>query len=274
MSDRKKIFVTGASSGVGKAICQLFLKKGWQVIATLRIPETYGEAETADLSILPLDVTDKHSIERALAIAYQRHGAIDVVVNNAGFGEFGVFEGITDDRIRANFEVNVFGVMNVIRAVLPRMRDVGRGTIVNISSGGGIIGLPATSVYLSTKFALEGFTESIWYELDGLGIGIKLVEPGGIETPFLKKIAGQAAVNIPPHDYAEFQLKIRRRMDELSWERSTALEIADVVWEASTDGKKQLRYFHGPGIQHLVHSRRTAGEPAYEKLIRAEFGFA
>lgn len=274
MIDRKKILVTGASSGVGKAICQLFLQKGWQVIATLRSPETFGQPETADLSILPLDVTDERSIEQALAIAYERHGSIDVVVNNAGFGEFGVFEGIADERIRANFEVNVFGVMNVMRAVLPRMREEGRGTIVNISSGGGIVGLPSTSIYLSTKFALEGFTESIWYELDGLGIGIKLVEPGGIETPFLQKIAGQATVNIPPQDYAEVQQRIRRRMVELSWKRSTALEIADVVWEASTDGKNQLRYFHGPGIQHLIDARRTAGEAVYEKLIRAEFGFA
>lgn len=179
----KTILVTGASTGVGAATIDLFAHRGWNAIATMRRPASSNSEKRDNVLHLPLDVTDHSSIEKALADGGKHFGSIDVVVNNAGYGEFGVFEAIDDNKIRANFEVNVFGVMNVIRAILPAWRKRKSGTIINVSSAGGIIGLPAIGFYLSTKFALEGFSESIWYELDALGICLKIVEPGVTASP-------------------------------------------------------------------------------------------
>jgi len=274
MSEAKTILVTGASSGVGQAVAAKFAREGWNVVASMRNPEVHPHSTIKNVTTMKMDVTVKSSISDAVAEIQTKFGNIDLLINNAGYGEFGVFEGISDERIRANFDVNVFGVMDVMRSVIPLMRQRRSGTIINVSSGGGIIGLPSTAVYLSTKFALEGFTESIWYELDAVGIRAKLVEPGGIETPFIQKIAGQAARNAAPLEYAQYQARISKRMGELNWKRSTADEIAEVVWGAATDESSQLRYFYGPGIAHLIASRRTAGEPEYERTIRGEFGYA
>lgn len=265
------ILITGASSGVGASTAALFAARGWNVVATMRDLGVEVPAPQENVLRARLDVTDMDSIESAIAAGTERFGQIDVVVNNAGYGEFGVFEAIEDAKIRANFDVNLFGVMNVTRAILPRFRARRGGLIVNVSSGGGIIGLPATGIYLSTKFALEGFSESIWYELDALGIGLKIVEPGGIETPFLAKIAAQAATNVPPADYQPFIERIDARMAELDWERSSPEEIAEVIWTSVTDGSRRLRYFHGPGIRHLVDGRHHGTDQDYEALMRREF---
>lgn len=267
----KTILITGTSTGVGAETAMLFAERGWNVVATMRDLGSGQAVEHHNVLQTHLDVTDKVSIMNAITAGSERFGSIDVVVNNAGFGEFGVFEAIDDAKVRANFDVNVFGVMNVIRAILPRFRERKGGLIVNVSSGGGIIGLPATGIYLSTKFALEGFSESIWFELDALGIVLKLVEPGGIATPFLTKIAGQAATNIPPDDYLPFVEKINARMAELDWERSSPGDIAEVIWTSVTDGSRRLRYFHGPGIQHLVDGRHSNNDQDYEALMRREF---
>ncbi|NKL24723.1 SDR family oxidoreductase [Rhizobium leguminosarum] len=267
----KTILITGASTGVGAATAVLFAERGWNVVATMRDLGSGPAVEHDNILRARLDVTDKASIESAITVGSERFGSIDAVVNNAGYGEFGVFEAIDDAKVRANFDVNVFGVMNVIRAILPRFRERNNGLIVNVSSGGGIIGLPATGIYLSTKFALEGFSESIWFELDALGIGLKLVEPGGISTPFLTKITGQAATNIPPDDYRPFVEKIKARMAELNWERSSPEDIAEVIWTSVTDGSRRLRYFHGPGIKHLVDGRHSSTDQDYESLMRREF---
>ena len=140
------ILITGASTGVGAATAGLFAERGWNVIATMRDIGSGPAAEHDNVLRTRLDVTDMDSIDRAIAAGTERFGAIDVVVNNAGCGEFGVFEAIDDAKIRGNFDVNVFGVMNVIRAILPRFRERQGGLIVNVSSGGGIIGLPASGV--------------------------------------------------------------------------------------------------------------------------------
>lgn len=267
------ILITGASTGVGAATVRVFADRGWNVVATMRDVSVGPSSEADNIMHAHLDVTDKGSIDAAIQAASARFGAIDVVINNAGYGEFGVLEAIEDEKIRANFDTNLFGVINVIRAILPQFRARRSGLIVNVSSCGGIIGLPASGVYLSTKFALEGLSESIWYELDALGIGLKIVEPGGIATPFLGKIAAQAEVNVPPDDYRPFVDKINGRMSDLPWavNLSSPEEIAEVIWTSVTDGSRRLRYTHGPGLNHLIEARRHGSEENYEGVMRREF---
>ncbi|HZH96384.1 MAG TPA: SDR family oxidoreductase, partial [Flavisolibacter sp.] len=181
----KTVFITGASSGFGLETAKFFQKKGWNVIATMRTPEN-----DSALSALPnvivskLDVVDKQSIGNAVATGIERFGCIDVLVNNAGYGTLGVLEAASDEEIIKQFDVNVFGVINVTKAILPVMRKNKSGVIINISSVGGRITFPYFSLYHATKFAVEGLTESLQYELSPLGIQVKLIEPGGYKTKF------------------------------------------------------------------------------------------
>lgn len=269
---RKTVLITGAATGIGREAALKFVREGWNVLATTRRPASIPSGTyPADVLILAMDVTQPDEVRAAIDAATAVFGRIDVVVNNAGIGEFGVFEGVAPQKVRASFEVNLFGVMNVMRAVLPQFRERQSGTFVNISSAGGIIGMPAMSVYLATKFALEGFSESVWFELASQGVAVKLVEPGGVETPFLEKVAETRRENIPPQDYAGFIAHNDEVMARLAWPRSTPAQIAEVVFAAATDGTSRLRYFAGPGIAHLVYARRMLDDPLYELFIRAEF---
>ena len=154
----KTVLITGASSGFGNATAHLFASHGWNVIATMRNAAAATDFGPLDnVLVSELDVTDPASIERAITAGIARFGKLDVVVNNAGFGQYGVLEGVPDEKIQRNFDVNLFGVMNVMRAVLPIYRQQGEGIILNVSSVGGLVGLPGISILLATKFALEGF---------------------------------------------------------------------------------------------------------------------
>ena len=193
---KKTVLITGSNSGIGKAAVTLFSEKGWNVAATMRSLET-GK----DLSALPgvrlyaLDVTDHASITRTFDAVTKHFGRIDVVVNNAGYGLSGVFEEISQESIERQFATNVFGLMRVTREAISHMRERGAGTIVQISSMGGRITFPLYSPYHATKWAVEGFSESLHYELTALNIKLKLVEPGLIKTDF----AGRSAEMVLPN---------------------------------------------------------------------------
>src|SRR5258708_9310030 len=155
------VLVTGVSSGIGKATAHLFASKGWNVVATLREPEQASELGQIDnVLVARLDVQDAQSIQQAVEAGIARFGSIDVLVNNAGFGQYGLLEALSREDIQRQFDVNVFGVMDVTRALLPHFRKNGHGAVVNISSGAGIFTLPLISLYCATKFALEGFSEA------------------------------------------------------------------------------------------------------------------
>ncbi len=268
----RTVLITGAATGIGWETALRFAGEGWNVVATTR---RSGSVPKEDLLpgmvVLAMDVAESEQVDAGIEAVIAEFGAIDVVVNNAGIGEFGVFEAIEDEKVRASFEVNVFGVMNVMRVVLPHFRERQSGVFVNISSAGGIIGMPAMSVYLTTKFALEGFSESIWFELASQGVAVKLVEPGGVETPFLSKIAETRRQNPAPDGYADFVAHNDDVMSQLAWPRSTPMQIADVVFGAATDGTSRLRYFAGPGVEHMVRARHTFDDERYEIFMRAEF---
>lgn len=189
-NNAKTVFITGSSSGIGKATALYFAKQGWNVAATMRTP-----AKETDLTKLPnvklfrLDVLDSTSIQQALADARMAFGEIDVLVNNAGYGAVGVFEAATPEQVQRQFDTNVFGVMNVIREILPYFRQKrdnpdNRPCIINVTSMGGLITFPIYSIYHGTKWAVEGFTEALSFELRPFNIRVKNIEPGAIKTDF------------------------------------------------------------------------------------------
>ncbi|WP_299461553.1 SDR family oxidoreductase [uncultured Microscilla sp.] len=181
----KTVLITGSSSGIGKAAVQFFQSKGWQVAGTMRRPENETELNRLDnVKLYALDVTSNESVKTAIHQAIKDFGGIDVVVNNAGYGLAGPFETATEEQIAKQYDTNLFGVMRVTREVLPHFRARKAGRFVNITSIGGLIALPFNSLYHGTKWALEGFTESLRFELEPFNIKVRLVEPGGVKTDF------------------------------------------------------------------------------------------
>lgn len=182
---RNTVLITGASSGFGKETALLFLRNGWNVVATMRSPEKETQlGEFPNVLVTRLDVTDGESIDRAINGSIEHFGKIDVLVNNAGYGLIGVFESATAEQIQKQFDVNVFGLMNVTKRALGIMRKQKQGVIVNISSFGGITAGQFSSLYNSSKFAVEGFSEALSHEVAALGIKVKIIEPGSVATNF------------------------------------------------------------------------------------------
>jgi NAD(P)-dependent dehydrogenase (short-subunit alcohol dehydrogenase family) len=268
------VLITGASTGFGQSTAQHYAREGWNVIATMRTP-----ADGAALAGLPnvlvtrLDVQDPASIDQAIAAGIARFDRIDVLVNNAGFGLFGIFEATPRAKIQQQFDVNVFGVMDVTRALLPHFRGNRAGVIVNVSSGAGVFGLPMISLYTASKFALEGFSESLSYELASQGITVKIVEPGGVlSTSFGKRSAEEAGHASTPGDYDAFVGATNEVFGRLRGARlATSEHVAAVIFEASCDGTDRLRYVATDDIAPLVKARRESGEDAYTALMRSSF---
>ncbi|NVN94696.1 MAG: SDR family oxidoreductase [Bacteroidetes bacterium] len=182
---QKTVLITGSSSGIGKASVKYFAQKGWNVAATMRDPSKEKELNTLEnVKLFTLDVTNSESIQKAIADAIECFGGIDVIINNAGYGGVGIFEAAQKEQIQRQFDTNVFGVMNVIREILPYFRKRKDGCIINISSIAGFVTFPIYSIYNASKFALEGFTEALQYELRPFNIRVKNIEPGAIKTDF------------------------------------------------------------------------------------------
>jgi NAD(P)-dependent dehydrogenase (short-subunit alcohol dehydrogenase family) len=277
--DSKTALITGTSSGIGRAVAKHFAEEGWNVIATMRDPVEEKELVAENVMVEALDVTDSASIAAAVTKGIARFGRIDVLVNNAGYGQYGVFEAMTPAQVQAQFDVNVFGVMNVTRAVLPHFRENKGGTIVNISSGAGIYTLPIMSVYCASKFAIEGFSEALAYELASQDIHVKIVEPhGGVtETEFNARAAREnasAETASMPHlsDYDAFLARTREAYAGMRAARSISTEdVAWVVFEAVNDGTEQLRYLVGHDARNFVKAKRELPDQKYVEFMRSHF---
>ncbi|HWJ75306.1 MAG TPA: SDR family oxidoreductase [Kaistia sp.] len=269
----KTVLITGCSSGFGEATAHYFADRGWNVVATMRSPETGGTLAARDgVLVTRLDVEDPSSIRVAIADAIERFGRIDVLVNNAGFGLFGVFEQTPPAQIAQQFAVNLFGVMDVTRAILPHFRTHRSGVIVNVSSGAGVFALPMISLYSASKFALEGFSESLSYELASVGIAVKVVEPGGVtSTRFGERSAAEVRSVERIADYDAFIAGAEAVFAGLRAGRAnaTSAEVAEVIFAAATDGTDRLRYVATKDIEPLVRARRETSEDAYMAFMRA-----
>jgi NAD(P)-dependent dehydrogenase (short-subunit alcohol dehydrogenase family) len=270
----KTILITGTSSGFGKATARLFANKGWNVVATMRRPEEDREFnQLPDVLVTRLDVQDRASITAAIEAGINRFGRIDAVVNNAGFGLFGLFEATPWEKINEQFDVNVFGVMEVTRAILPHFRQNKGGMILNIGSGAGVFALPMISLYCASKFALEGFTEALSYELSSQNITIKMIEPGGVlSTNFGRRSGAEAAQNRALPDYDVFVAHTNAVFADLRAARlATEEDVAQVIYQAATDGTDRLRYIATEDIKPLIKARRESSEEDYIALMRARF---
>lgn len=261
----KTIFITGASSGLGKATAKLFAEKGWNVIASMRHPENETElVSISNIHLLQLDVTDKESIQKAVEAAIEI-SPVDVVFNNAGYGLAGPLEGYTDEQVTRQFNTNVLGVIRVTQAFLPHLRERKKGLVINTTSIGGLVTFPFSSIYHATKWAIEGWSESMSYELATQNIQVKTISPGGIATDFMTR-----SIDIGKHEaYAETFNKFMSSFSnpDSPLQFSTPESIANVVYEAATDNKDQLRYLAGNDAITTYKQRLDVGAEAFRKGI-------
>ena len=268
---RKTIFITGASSGIGKETAKFFQSKGWNVIATMRSPEKETELKRFDnVLVTRLDVLDLDSIHQAVAQSIEKFGGIDVLVNNAGYGAYGPLESFPREKIIRQFNTNVIGLLDVTRAILPHFREKRQGTIINISSMGGRITFPLGSLYHGTKFSVEGISESLRYEVEEFGGRIKIVEPGAINTDF-------AGRSFDFHNdekleaYQNIVSKIVSTFPKMLKNASQTNVVTKVIYKAATDRSKRLRYMAGNDAKLFNLFNNLFGHNFINKLNRRFF---
>ncbi|MBN1319558.1 MAG: SDR family oxidoreductase [Thermoleophilia bacterium] len=271
MSDeRRTAFVTGASSGIGLETAAYFFERGWNVVATMRDP---GKRRTplhdkGLPDLVHLDVTDGASVRAAVRYAVEKYGSIDVLVNNAGYALYGPFEATTREQIARQFDTNLFGLMEVTREVLPVFRGQGGGVVVNIASMGGRTGFPLYSVYNSSKWAVEGWTEALQYELDPLNIKVKLIEPGVIKTDFYGRSMEPVDCTAFDKEYGDILKRGRKSRDGGDDRPGTdAQAVAKVVYRAATDGGSRLRYTVGNDARLVLVLRHLLPGRLFHRLL-------
>jgi NAD(P)-dependent dehydrogenase (short-subunit alcohol dehydrogenase family) len=266
------VLVTGASSGIGRATVAACAARGWRVAATMRRPADAADlAAIPGVSVLPLDVTSQESVESAVADVVHRFGRLDAVVNNAGYAVDGIFEGADDATIRRQFETNVFGLMRVTRAAIPVMRRQGGGTLVQVSSMGGRVTFPLYSIYHATKWAVEGFSESLAFELQPFGIRMRLVEPGAIRTDFYGRSREPIAA---PAGAGYDDLVARCEAISLAGGQggSGSEVVAETIIRAIVGRGWRLRYPVAPPAPLLMTLRKLLPETWFLALIRRRYG--
>ena len=269
------ILITGSSTGIGKATALYFADKGWNVIATMRTPENETElTERDNVLVSRLDVLDLDSIQSTVAAGIERFGNIDVLVNNAGYGAFGPLEVIPRENLVRQFNTNVIGLLDVTQALLPHFRENKSGTIINISSVGGRMTFPLGSLYHGTKYAVEGISEALQYELGEVGVKVKLVEPGAIATDF----GGRSFDFQNDESIAEYQPVVQQTFaafeQVLSTGASPASLVAEVIHTAATDGTNKLRYLAGPDAEQFMAARGQMDDESFIGMIKEQFGFS
>ncbi len=266
---QRTIFITGSSSGLGRATAKLFASKGWKVIATMRNPDKETELDKLPgVVLLPLDVTDPSQIRRAVDEALAM-GGVGVVFNNAGYGMAGPLEGLTDEQIVRMVDTNLMGAIRTTKAFVPCFREKGAGLFINTTSIGGLITVPFNSLYHATKWALEGWSESLAFELRQFGIGLKTVEPGGMKTDFFTRSfdTGRHEAYDKLVDKVMSVITDPKQMETYS----SPEQIAEVVYEAATDGKDQLRYVAGEDAKATYAMRLQVGDEAFRKAMDQQF---
>lgn len=265
------VFITGASSGIGRATAKQFAEHGWNVVATMRNPDDGADLEGGNTLIAPLDVLDTESIISAVAAATDRFGSIDVLVNNAGYGSYGPLEATPMSVMRHQFDVNVFGLIEMTKAVLPGMRARRAGTIVNISSVGGRVTYPFGTPYHASKWAVEGFSEALHYELAALGIRVRIIEPGGVRTDF----SGRSFVFTNDPQLTDYQPLVDAFLATSSSPTGQieAIDVAEGIWSAANDDSARLRYQVGAGAKHVLSQRYAADQDeSFVADMRTGFG--
>jgi NAD(P)-dependent dehydrogenase (short-subunit alcohol dehydrogenase family) len=278
-SDHRKVaIVTGSSTGIGYETSLALARNGFPTYATMRNLnkaeniKSVATKESLPLRVKQLDVTEDASVKNAVeAISSETGGRIDILVNNAGYGLNGAFEDLAMDEIKAQYETNFFGLIRVTQAVLPTMRRRKSGTIVNISSGAGRFGFPNASAYVSTKFAVEGLSESISYELAPFGIKVVIVEPGVIRTNFGNGLVVAKKSQDPNSQYSQMMKKIANAFEQMTKNASSPDLVANVVLNAVKNENPNLRYLAGNDVEQWLGAKRNMSDEEFYKMMNQNF---
>ena len=279
MTGKKKVaLVTGSSSGMGFTTAVMLARAGIHTYASMRNLKKsktitdLADKENLPLQVIQLDVNDDKSVKDAIAKIVTEKERIDVLVNNAGYGLFGSIEDVSIEEMKAQFETNFFGVMRVTQLVLPIMRKQKSGTIVNVSSVGGRISLPVLSAYNSTKFALEGLSESMSYELEPFGIKVVIIEPGVIRTNIMNSSIFAKKAQDPKSPYFSLIQKVESNFKSMMENKSSPPEeVAKVILGALTSKNPQLRYTVGDDAATMIQARVNMSDNEFKKMIMQNF---
>lgn len=266
---KKTILITGCSSGIGLETASYFAKKNWNVIATMRNPEnrTTPLHGMPNIDLQHLDVTDPASIATTLTYTLEKYRTIDVLLNNAGYALMGPFELTGPDKIKKQFDTNVFGLMEMTKKIIPIFKQQQFGTIINISSIGGRNGVPLYSLYNSTKWAVEGFSEALYYELLPYHIKVKMIEPGFIQTRF-----NQSQDRVPIETFGDYRNTFARYLQKTeTFQGSDPIGVVRAIYAAATSTTNQLRYPAGKLSLPLILLRKLLPERLYLYLINKNY---
>jgi NAD(P)-dependent dehydrogenase (short-subunit alcohol dehydrogenase family) len=270
--------ITGSSSGIGLATSLYLARRGYTVWATMRNLEKASElrkiieSERLPIELAQLDVCDDSSVKEAVAQILQKSGRIDVLVNNAGYGLRGAIEEVSLDEWKRQFETNFYGVIRVTQAVLPQMRAQRSGAIVNISSVLGRMAIPFSGPYTASKFALEGLTETLRYELAPWNIKVVLIEPGFIATNFQQNAQLAQAAQSQDSPYALFKQASGRRVQRNIYRAAPPERVAETIYRAITHPRPKLRYAVGRDARLVLPLRRFLPEGLFERILKRQLG--
>lgn len=274
MNEKRVAIVTGSSSGIGFEISLMLARNGLTTYATMRdlhkssMLTSIADKEKIPLRCVQLDVTDDMSVKQAIETIVNESHNIDILVNNAGYGLSGALEDLLIDEIKLQFDTNFFGLIRATQAVLPIMRNHGSGIIVNISSGLGRFGIATSSAYASSKFAVEGLTESMSYELEPFGIKTILVEPGIIKTNFIKAAVLAQKSKDPNSPYFQFMNNMDEGMKKLIENSESPEYVARVVLDAINDSNPKLRYLAGKDVEQIMEIKNKMSDEDFHNMIK------
>jgi len=271
----KVAVVTGTSSGIGFETALALAREGYHTYATMRDTtksdkiKELGQKENLKISVLELDVDDEDSIKAAIKKILDEKQSIDVLVNNAGWGLWGCVEDVSVDEFKAQFDTNFFSVIRLIQEVGPTMRKQSSGKIVNISSVAGRIGFPASPAYISSKFALEGLSESLRLEMSPFGVDVIIIEPGVIKTNFLNpvKLAKKSESDTAYRDITARVVSGVKMMAEMG---TPAKEVADTIVKAINDDKPLPRYIVGNDASMFLEAKKSKTDIEFENYLKKE----
>jgi NAD(P)-dependent dehydrogenase (short-subunit alcohol dehydrogenase family) len=273
-SDQKVAVVTGSSSGIGLQTSLMLARDGFITYATMRTPEkdivikTSIKKENLPIKVVQLDVTDDDSVKGAIRAVESDTGRIDVLVNNAGYALGGALEDLSIEEIKAQYETNLLGLIRVTQSVLPIMRRQKSGIIVNLSSAAGIFGIPGASAYTSTKFAVEGLSDSIGYELEPFGIKVVLIEPGFVQTNFANAMMIAKKAQDPTSPYSQILQRVAANSTEATKSGSSPDLVAKVILDAVTNPNPKPRYMVGKDVENWVASKKSLNETEFFNMIK------
>ncbi len=267
--------VTGASSGIGKVTAIALHSAGFITYATARNPQTLSDLATKGCYVLQLDITDEASMLAAVRPIEAKHGAVSLLVNNAGYNQIGPLEELTMEEIRRQFETNVFGLLRMCQLVLPRMRSQGYGRIINVGSIGGTFTTPGNGAYHASKYAVESFTDALRCEVKPFGVDVVLIQPTGVRTPFVEKLSSSMPQTGDDSPYATFkrnmEVQVQQMFAENAWGILTPDDVAKVIVQAALVRRPQTRYKVGLGGKLFYWMRRLLPDRVWDALMSRMF---